>query len=155
MEQTTSTSLFSLSIDPVTKAHLTETARWARFLAIIGFVFLALMLVGGIISIATMSYLTGNMGGDAAGFSMFAGYGIGFFAFFFIIIAVIVFFPLMFMLRFANQMKAALNSNDQQKLNTSFQNLKAYFRFWGIITIISLAFYAILLVFGVFGAALR
>ena len=155
MEQISNTSLFSLSIDPVTKTHLSETARWAKFLAIIGFVFLALMLIGGIISIGTMSYLSSNMGGDTAGFGMFAGYGIGFLAFFFIIVAVIVFFPLMFLLRFANHMKAALASNDQQKLNTSFQNLKAYFRFWGIISIIVLAFYAIIFIFGIFGAALR
>ena len=154
MEQTTNTSLFSLSIDPVTKAHLHETARWAKFLAIIGFVILALMLIGGIIMVATMSALTGGgFEGGNQGLGMFAGYGMGFLAIFYIIIAVIIFFPLVFMLRFANRMKAALASNDQQQLNTSFQNLKAYFRFFGIVTIIFLAFYAIAFVFGILGAA--
>jgi uncharacterized membrane protein len=152
MEQT-NTSLFSLSIDPVTKAHLHETARWAKFLAIIGFIFLALMLIGGIFMIATMSAVTGGFEGGNQGFGMFAGYGVGFFAIFYIIIALIVFFPLIFMLRFANRMKAALVNNDQQQLNTSFQNLKAYFRFWGIVTIIGLAFYAIAFIFGILGAA--
>ena len=37
--------LFSLSIDPLTKAHLNDTARWARFLSISGMVVLVLMVV--------------------------------------------------------------------------------------------------------------
>jgi hypothetical protein len=54
----------------------------------------------------------------------------------FLIWAVILFFPLMYMLRFANQMKTALNANDQGSLNISFQNLKRFFRYLGVITII-------------------
>ncbi|MES1221141.1 MAG: DUF5362 family protein [Bacteroidota bacterium] len=45
-------------------------------------------------------------------------------------------------------------ANDQETLNTSFQNLKKLFRFVGIMTIIVLAFYAIILVFGLLGAGL-
>ena len=153
MEQTSNSSLFSLTIDPVTKAHLSEAARWARFLAIIGFVFLALMVVGGIflstMMAQNMSQLDGGYGGSA---NVFASMGAGL-AVLYIIMAVIMFFPLLFLLRFANRTKAALASNDQQVLNTSFQNLKAYFRYIGIITIIILAFYAIAIVFGVLGAA--
>jgi hypothetical protein len=153
MEQvSTPSSLFSLSIDPVTKAHLTETAKWARFLAIIGFVFLGLGLVVGIISMAAMSYVANDV--STTGFGSFASFGIAGFIFGYILVVLLVFFPLLFLLRFANQMKAALVSNDQQKLNVSFQNLKAYFRFWGILAIIALAFYAIAFAFGIFGTIL-
>jgi predicted secreted protein len=82
-----------------------------------------------------------------------ATYGSGIFATYMIVVAVIYFFPLLFTLRFANKMRAALNGNDQQALNTSFQNLKACFRYIGIITIIALVFLAIGLVFGIMGAA--
>lgn len=154
MEQTSNSSLFSLTIDPVTKSHLSEAARWAKFLAIIGFVFLALMVVGGLfvstIMASSMSQFEGGYGGGSA--NIFASMGAGL-AVLYIILAVIMFFPLLFLLRFANRTKAALASNDQQVLNTSFQNLKAYFRYIGIITIIILAFYAIAIVFGVLGAA--
>ena len=64
------------------------------------------------------------------------------------------FFPLLFLLRFANKMRFALAGNDQQALNTSVQNLKICFRYVGIITIIILALYAIALVFVVIGAAI-
>jgi len=40
-------------------------------------------------------------------------------------------------------MKDALQRNDQETLNLSFQNLKAYYRITGILTIIGLAFFAL------------
>src|SRR6188474_3100453 len=102
MEQT-NTSLFSLSIDPVTKAHLTEAAKWARFLAITGMVFLVLMIIAGVFGSAmlfsTTSRLESEYGGSATGMG---AYGTGIFAAYMIIVAVIYFFPLLFTLRFAN-----------------------------------------------------
>ena len=157
MEQTTSSSLFSLTIDPVTKAHLSETARWARFLAIVGMVFMAFAAVGVLFLSYTMGNIGNNLdseiGGGAYPSGMFPAFGIGM-AIFYILLLLVWFFPILYLLRFANRMKAALNGNDQQALNISFQNLKSCFRFVGIITIIILAFYAIAIIFGVIGAAI-
>lgn len=152
MEQTTNTSLFSLSIDPVTKAHLYETAKWAKFLAVVGMIFLVLMIVAGVFGSAMLFSTMGGLDNEYGGTGM-ATYGSGIFATYMIVVAVIYFFPLLFTLRFANKMRTALNGNDQQALNTSFQNLKACFRYIGIITIIALVFLAIGLVFGIMGAA--
>jgi Mg2+ and Co2+ transporter CorA len=151
MEQT-NTSLFSLSNDPVTKAHLYETAKWAKFLAVVGMIFLVLMIVAGVFGSAMLFSTMGGLDNEYGGTGM-ATYGSGIFATYMIVVAVIYFFPLLFTLRFANKMRAALNGNDQQALNTSFQNLKACFRYIGIITIIALVFLAIGLVFGIMGAA--
>jgi hypothetical protein len=71
-----------------------------------------------------------------------------------IIIAVIWFFPLLFTLRFANGMKRALAGNDQQALNTAFQNLKVCMRYLGIITIVILAIYAIIIVVAIITAGM-
>lgn len=148
MEQHVSTSsLFSLSIDPVTKAHLSETAKWARFLAIVGFIFLGLMLVFGIFF---SSYMATVLGGydTYGGTGLMASFGVGM-AIMYIIIAALWFFPLLFLLRFANRMRAALNGNDQRALNISLQNLKVFFRFIGIMTIIGLALYALAIILSV------
>jgi len=59
MEQDQNTSLFGLGIDNISKSHLSEAAKWARFLAICGFVFLGLMVVYGIF----MSFVFANMMG--------------------------------------------------------------------------------------------
>ena len=153
MEQTTNSSLFSLSIDPVTKAHLSEAARWARFLAIVGMIFLVLMIVFGLFGTAMFYSPASRMEAEYGGASGMAAYSSGIVATYLVIVAVIYFFPLLFTLRFANNMRTALNANDQQALNASFQNLKACFRFLGILTIIGLVFMAIALVFAIIGAA--
>lgn len=150
-QNVSSSSLFSLSIDPVTKAHLSETARWARFLAIVGFIFLGLMLVFGIFLSTYMSTIFGRndmYGGAGLG----ASFGVGM-AIMYIIISALWFFPLLFLLRFANRMRTALNGNDQQALNISLQNLKVFFRFIGIMTIIVLALYALIIILSLVGMA--
>ena len=145
------TSLFSLSIDPVTKTHLSETAKWARFLAIVGFVFLILMIVMGLFTSLFVSRY-GDMYSNYSnrGFMQAIGAGV---AIFYILMAVVIFFPLLFMLRFANQMRGALNSNNQELLNSSFQNLKIYFRYLGVLTIIGLVLMALSILFQIVGRA--
>jgi hypothetical protein len=133
-------SLFSLNIDPVTKVHLSETARWARFLAILGFVFLVLMIV---VIIGAFVF----MGTQMAETQMFPGFGVAM-AVYYVIIAAIWFIPLLYLLRFSGAMRTALNGNDQQALNTSFLNLKSCFKFVGIVTIILLILSLLGVVFG-------
>ena len=136
-------SLFSLNIDPVTKAHLSETARWARFLAILGFVSLVLMIL---VIIGALVF----MGGQNSEMQMFPGMGVAM-AVYYVIIAAIWFIPLLYLFRFAGAMRVALHGNDQQALNTSFLNLKSCFKFVGIITIILLILSVLGLVFGAIG----
>lgn len=144
MEENQNTSLFGLGIDPAAKAHLSEAARWARFLAIIGFVLVGLIVIFGIFAGSIFGLMSSRMSSSESPFgsSGMAGMG-GMFAVIYIIIALIQFFPCLFLYRFATKMKTALAANDQEVLNTSFQNLKILFRYMGIITIIVLAFYAI------------
>ena len=151
MEETQTPLLFTLSIDPITKTQLSETARWAKFLAIVGMVGLGLVVVFGLVYSIWISTMMGTMqdryGVQSPG-AYAGGLAVGS-ALIFIVMAVVAFFPMLYMLRFANQMKVALYGNDQESLNTSFQNLKRYFRYVGIITIIGIGFWIIwLLVFG-------
>lgn len=141
-------SLFSLTIDPVTKAHLSETARWGRFLAIIGFVFLVLMVVAIIGILVYMG--SGNAQLPEGGAALFPGFGVAM-AVYYIIIAAIWFIPLLYLLRFSNAMRTALYGNDQQALNTSFMNLKSCFKFVGIVTIILLVLSLLGIGFGMIG----
>src|SRR5215204_606661 len=130
MEQDQNTSLFGLGIDNISKSHLSEAARWAKFLAIAGFIMIGLMVIYGIaISIIFSSMMSDMSQYDSPyrrnGFSNTLGIGM---AIFYIVCAVLAFFPYYFLLRFANKMKAALYSNDQAILNDSFMNLKILYR---------------------------
>ena len=51
-------------------------------------------------------------------------------------------------------MKVALITNDQESLNLSFQNLKVYYRFAGIITIIYLVILLLALLSGIIAATI-
>jgi len=147
MEQDQNISLFGLGIDSISKSHLSEAAKWARFLAICGFVFLGLMVIYGVV----VSFVIADMAGALSEVDSTAGENnlkdmmrIGM-VIFYIVFAVIAFFPYYFLLRFANKMKAALISNDQEALNGSFQHLKILYRYMGILMIISL----VLIFFGI------
>lgn len=147
MEQDQNTSLFGLGIDNISKSHLSEAAKWARFLAICGFVFLGLMVIYGIVVSFVMVDMANTMNqfdSTSNGSSLKDMMRIGM-VIFYIVFAVIAFFPYYFLLRFANKMKAALLSNDQEALNGSFQNLKILYRYMGILMIISL----VLILFGI------
>lgn len=147
MEQNTS-NLFELQIDHQSNAYLRETAKWAKFLAIVGFIGCALIILVGIFAGSVMATTFGELGGGFGG-----GMGVVM-AVIYILLALLAFFPYLYLYRFANQMQVALRNNDQAALSTSFGNLKSCFKFVGILTIIVLAFYALALVFGVLGATM-
>ncbi|MEI6947293.1 DUF5362 family protein [Paraflavisolibacter sp. H34] len=150
MEPTHSPELFSLTIDPQTKAHLVETSKWARFLAIVGLALSVLMVVAALFFMFSSTGQTPAEGeyGNTSLLQNVGAYALIPILFY----ALVTVFPLVFLLRFANKMRAALSGNDQRVLNESFHNLKACFRYLGIVTIIVLALYILAFVLGIFGS---
>ena len=141
-------SLFTLSIDPTVKAHMNETAKWTRFLAIAGFVFLGIALLASIFGITLMtSSNTMRVPESSEGETVQTAYRIGT-VIGMVLMLLVAFFPLYFLLQFSNQLRAALRSNDQHELTLSFQNLKRYFRYLGIMMIILLGIYALAFLLG-------
>jgi hypothetical protein len=140
MEQNSS-NLFELQIDPQTNGFLAETAKWAKFLAIVGFVFCGLMALGALFAGSVIATSFSQFGGAGA----MAAMGSTFVTIFYLGLALLCFFPCLYLFKFATKMKVALRSNDQETINNSFGNLKSYFKFVGILTIIILSFYAIIL----------
>jgi hypothetical protein len=152
--QTQDSELFSLTIDPIGRGHLIETAKWARFLAIVGFVCITIF---ALIAIFAGSYIT-TMFSKAGpynelGSDFTAGMTITFIIFY-ICVALIVFLAYLFLYRFAVNMRGALRENSQDLLNRSFQNLKILYRYWGILTLIGIALYAIFFLFAIIGRAI-
>ena len=142
-EQNQETSLFGFGIDQSSRSHLWEAAKWAKFLAIVGFVMCGLIVVMAIFFGSFLATMSSSFNDESRSSAALTG-GMGaFVAIFYIGIAILFFFPYLFLFRFATRMKAALNTNDQLTLNTSFQNLKIMFRYVGILTIVMLSFYAL------------
>ena len=146
------TQLFSLTIDPLIKSHLSETARWGKFLAILGFILCALIVIVGIFFGTFLGSLMGrteNPYGSVGYSSSFGAVAAVAYIFF----AVVYFFPCLFLFRFSTKMKTALNANEQTDLTLAFQNLKSLFRYVGIITVILLGIYLIIFLIAILGAA--
>jgi len=141
-------SLFSMAIDPVTKEHLSETARWARFLSIVGFIALLLIAAFGIYTSIVLSRFESMYGYERRGNMLGIGTAITY-----LIVFLIYIFPIVFMYRFAGKMRQALESHDQEALNSSFQNLKVCFRYLGIVTIIGIVLVALFVFLGIASTA--
>ncbi|HLZ89372.1 MAG TPA: hypothetical protein VKQ52_19090, partial [Puia sp.] len=57
MEPTMQSNLFELQVDQTAMSYLKDAARWARFLAIAGFIFCGLFVVVAIIFATVMANL--------------------------------------------------------------------------------------------------
>jgi uncharacterized membrane protein YjgN (DUF898 family) len=133
--------LFDLNLDPVSKTYLQDAARWGKFLAVVGFVIIGILIVFGIIVTAldpdSIYYNDPDVDQN-----MYAGTMAGTIIAF-LIMGLVYFFPCLYLLRFSNKMKAALISNDQETLNHSFKNLKSLMRYTGILTLIFVIMFGI------------
>ncbi|MBC7826964.1 MAG: hypothetical protein H7122_04405 [Chitinophagaceae bacterium] len=150
MEQTNQ-NLFDLQIDHQSISQLNEAAKWGKFLAIMGFIFCGLFVVIALFAGTFMASMMSGFGGsEAAGVGAAMGGGIITFAY--ILIALIYFFPCLYLFNFSTKMQAALRSNQQDTLNTSFRNLKSCFKFLGILMIIGLCFWVLAIIIAVAAA---
>ncbi|WP_188928958.1 hypothetical protein [Puia dinghuensis] len=151
MEPTMQTNLFELQVDQTAMAYLRDAARWAKFLAVAGFVFCALFVVVALLVATVLAGLFTTMGTSSA----VGGLGPGFIAVVYIGIALLNFFPNLYLYNFANRMKIALLNNDQDQLNISFKNIRALFRFVGVLMIIVLGFWVLFILVLIIGTAGR
>lgn len=140
----------SLTISDVAIVYLKETSKWAKFLAIMGFIATGLMVIFGFFSSTLMPLIYNQqigMGMMPSSFSFI-------FTVVYIAIGLLYFFPSLYLFKFSTKTKEAIHSLNEQTLTEALQNQKSVYKFWGIFTIIILALYALMLVFGVLGALL-
>ena len=150
-EQSQEPTLFGFGIDQSSRTHLWEAAKWAKFLAIVGFIMCGILAIVGIFAGSVFSSMSSTYDEYGTGPSAFgSGFGV-LMILLYVGIAIVYFFPCLFLLRFANHMKTALNTDDQVTLNSSFQNLKIMFRYVGIVTIIIISFYLLAFLVGILG----
>jgi hypothetical protein len=120
-------------------SYLRDAARWAKFLSVVGFIFCGLFVLFAILFATALSGLVSTMGSSP----VYGAMGGGAFAAVYIVIALLYFFPCLYLYNFANRMKIALLNNDQVQLNISFKNLRALYRFIGILMIIGLCIWVL------------
>ena len=133
-----------LTIDPESQAYLKETAKWAKFLSIVGFIIAGFMVLMGLFMGTVMSTMAGGLGNEIPGFPMWIMSTI------YILFAILYIMPMLYMYRFSSKMQTALLRENQMELTSSFENLKSLFKFAGIMTIIMLGFYGLMILGAMF-----
>ena len=137
-----------LHITSESLGYLSVSAKWAKFLSIIGFIFVGLIVIiaffaGSIIS--SMANLYGAYVIDGMGMTITIIY---------LVIAVIYFFPPFFCYRFAVNLQKAIAAKDTPKLTESLKNLRNFWQYIGILTVIGLCLLVIGIVIVIITAAI-
>ena len=144
--------LNKLSVDPEIKNYLAEAARWARFIGIVGYVFVGLLVIGAFFAGAFMNFMaqkapqqTGENPFSSGVFSIVMGV-------YFLLIALIYYFPSRYLHQFGVNTLRALHQHEQISFTQGFSRLKSFFKFFGVFTLVVLVFYGLgllfLLIFG-------
>ena len=131
MEQNFSESLFDLQLDHEAGNHFRECSKWAKFLSIVYFVAVGIVLC---VLLFAATALINAFQQFAPGF---AGTG-GFLVAVVIIALGIVLFTTVLLYRFATLTKEGIERQDQLIFNRGLQALKNYFIVYGVLTILGL-----------------
>ncbi len=126
------------------RSYLYDTAKWTKFLAIVGFIMSALIAMFAFGSGAFVSVLSAVSPGNPL-----ASMGAGFLTVYFLVIALIYFYPSLLLFKNANATKKAVLFGDQESLSEAMLNMKSFFKFWGVLMIVLISFYFLVMVMAV------
>ncbi len=122
------------------ESYILESAKWGKFLAIVGYVFMGLMVLFAFVIMFGMSELSKATGTKFP--SMLLGL-------FYLLFTGINFIPITYLYRFSTEAKQAVENNDEEQYTSAFGNLKSLLKFTGIFTIVVLSLYALMIVIAV------
>ncbi len=112
--------------------YLNKSAKWMKFFAILLFIYIILIIIGGIMVVGASPY------GPAI-------------IIIYIIVGAVVFFPALYLFQSANYFNNYTKQTDEITLEAGLQKHSAYWMFMGVLTIIAIGFFIIALLAG--GAA--
>ncbi len=148
MEEKSVFESFELEVKDEIKGYLSEISKWSYFLSILGFIGVGLMVLLGIF----VGFFSGlnSLGGSSNTLYNF-GYSMGI-GFFYIVLALVYLFPILYLFRFSKRMKSALKLNNNEDFRIAFSNLKSHYKYMGIFVIVIISIY-ILIIIGAMGTA--
>jgi len=118
-----------------------ETGKWTKLLAIMGFIFIGFMVLAAFTFGTIMSFFNGEE-------SQFPFQGI-LMGGFYLLMALLYYFPVMYLYKFSTNIKQASITMDAASFNSAIENLKSHYKFIGVLTVIMMAFYAMLMLGGI------
>lgn len=140
--------LNDLQLNEQSRLFLGQIAKWCKFLGIMGFIGVGLMVI--------LAFSMGSLMNSSIGSAAYGGMGMigsGFLTAIYLIMAIVYFFPVYYLYKFSVNLKQSLFTNNNQELTDAFKYLKSHFMFIGILVIIMLAIYALIFLIALIGGA--
>ncbi|NUQ82153.1 MAG: hypothetical protein HUU10_11145 [Bacteroidetes bacterium] len=126
-----------LFADSAIRGFLVETSKWGKFLAILGYIGLGIMICAALVMMFLGSLIPGT--GSALPTSLFG--------LIYLVFAALYFVPVHQLYLFSASIREAVEMNLQDRFTEGFSHLKTLFRFLGILSIVVIGFYILLLLF--------
>lgn len=127
-----------LTISESAMNYLTETGKWTKFLSILGFIFIGLIVFMALFLGTILSSLTGGqMDNWPNGMQ-------GLFGGLYLIMGIVYFFPTFYLWKFSQKLKLAISTQNSNELNAAFSNQKSFYKFWGIFIIVAIGIYIVI-----------
>lgn len=120
--------------------YLVKSRNWTMFIAIMGFIGLGILLVAAIFLFVAGSFIPAGIGSASP-------FPLGLLSVVYLIVAVIYFFPVLYLLRFSQYSGKAAQSLDPMQLTHAIKNLSKHFQWIGISIICIIGLYVV----GIFG----
>ena len=140
-------------VDETMKADLLSSAKWAKFLLVLYAIGLVILFAVGIAMIVLGEKFGACFpGAPQAGPVPPCAGNVGLFVgIIYLVLGLIMLYPLVKGFQFANNTKAACLTGSEEKLARGFAGMRSYLKFYGILAIIALIIYAIIAILGVIG----
>lgn len=130
-----------LTINEEIKGYLKEASNWTFFLSILGFIGIGFMVLAGIFVAA----LSGSIPEESNPYSQF-GFSMSWIGLLYILLALLYFFPILYLFNFSRKTKSALESSRIEEFTAGFRNLKSHYKFVGILAIVMIVLYIIAII---------
>ncbi|MHC1703831.1 MAG: hypothetical protein AB9846_07975 [Tenuifilaceae bacterium] len=111
--------------------------RWASFFSILGFFFIAFMILMGIVMGFVLTSLDNGTLGEGFKYIMMAIY---------FVLGAVYFYPILLLFRFSNWTKKALKNRSSLDFSLALKNLKSHFQYVGIMTIVLFVLYFVIII---------
>lgn len=143
------TQLEQLVLNSKSKSFLKEIANWSFFFSILGFLsilfFIVVAILVGTVYAPMLDMMTLQQGVSGSGTYVMILY---------LVIALLYFMPVLYLFKFSRKMKEALVTKSDETLAEALGNLKAHFKFIGVMTIIVISLYILIFVFSIVNGSL-
>lgn len=140
-----------LQVSPHGLSYLTESTRWGKFLAIMGFIGCGFMVI---IAFFIPAVFTQVPPYNTMSSSFNSGMKVGM-TIVYLILAFMMFFPCFYLYKFSVKMQSAVKTVNQENFDDSLMSLKSMFKFYGVFIIVILSVYVLLIIGTIIATAMR